>query len=77
VIEPQCRSRGSKVILVNDFGAGKRFQGRGNAKMITTAVVSRAARDWSFRHDRPPAAGILGGPRATVSVRQESFPAPR
>jgi len=33
---------GQSVILVNDFGAGNDLQGRGNAKMITTAVVSRA-----------------------------------
>jgi hypothetical protein len=30
------------VILFNDIGAGNDLQGRGNAKMIAAAVVSRA-----------------------------------
>jgi hypothetical protein len=33
---------GQTVILFNDFGADNDLQGRGNAKMITAAVVSRA-----------------------------------
>jgi hypothetical protein len=33
---------GQTVILFNDFGAGNDSQGRGNARMITAAVVSRA-----------------------------------
>ena len=33
---------GQTVILINDFGAGNDSQGRGNAKMITAAVVSKA-----------------------------------
>jgi hypothetical protein len=33
---------GQAVVLLNDFGAGNDSQGRGNARMITAAVVSRA-----------------------------------
>ncbi len=33
---------GQTVILFNDFGAGNDSQGRGNARMITAAAVSRA-----------------------------------
>jgi len=33
---------GTAGILLNDFGAGNVSQGGGNARMITTAVVSRA-----------------------------------
>jgi hypothetical protein len=33
---------GQTVILFNDFGAGNDSQSRGNARMITAAVVSRA-----------------------------------
>jgi hypothetical protein len=33
---------GQTVILFNDFGAGNDSQRRGNARMITAAVVSRA-----------------------------------
>jgi hypothetical protein len=33
---------GQAVVLFNDFGAGNDSQGRGNARMITAAVVSRA-----------------------------------
>jgi len=33
---------GQTVILFNDLGAGNDSQGRGNARMITAAVVSRA-----------------------------------
>jgi hypothetical protein len=33
---------GQTVILFNDFGAGNDLQGRGNAKVITAAVVSTA-----------------------------------
>ena len=33
---------GQTVILFNDFSAGNDSQGRGSARMITAAVVSRA-----------------------------------
>ena len=33
---------GTAGILLNDFGAGNVSQGSGNARMITTAAVSRA-----------------------------------
>jgi hypothetical protein len=33
---------GQTFILLSDFGAGNDPQGRGNARMITAAVVSRA-----------------------------------
>jgi len=33
---------GTVGILLNDFGAGNPSQGSGNARMITTAAVSRA-----------------------------------
>jgi hypothetical protein len=33
---------GQAVVLFNDFGTGNDSQGRGNARMITAAVVSRA-----------------------------------
>jgi hypothetical protein len=33
---------GQAVVLFNDFGAGNDSRGRGNARMITAAVVSRA-----------------------------------
>jgi len=33
---------GQIVILFNDLGVGNDSQGRGNARMITAAVVSRA-----------------------------------
>jgi hypothetical protein len=33
---------GQAVILFNDFGAGNESHGRGNARMITAAVVSKA-----------------------------------
>jgi hypothetical protein len=33
---------GQTVILFNDFGTGNDSQGRGNTRMITHAVVSRA-----------------------------------
>ena len=33
---------GTVGILLNDFGAGNVSQGSGNARMITTAAVSRA-----------------------------------
>ena len=33
---------GQTVILFNDFGAGNDSQGRGNARMITAAVMSGA-----------------------------------
>jgi hypothetical protein len=33
---------GQTAVLFNDFGAGNDSQGRGNARMVTTAVVSRA-----------------------------------
>ncbi len=33
---------GQTLILFNDFGGGNNSQGRGNARMITAAVVSKA-----------------------------------
>ena len=33
---------GQTVILFNDFGPGNNSQGRGSARMITAAAVSRA-----------------------------------
>jgi hypothetical protein len=45
---------GQTVILFNDFGAGNDSQGRGNARMITAAVVSKAG---AIEIPSEPAAG--------------------
>jgi hypothetical protein len=45
---------GQTVILFNDFGAGNDPQGRGNARMITAAVVSKAG---AIEIPSQPAAG--------------------
>ena len=45
---------GQAVILLNDFGAGSDSHGRGNARMITAAVVSKAG---AIEIPSQPAAG--------------------
>jgi hypothetical protein len=47
---------GQAVILLNDFGAGSYSHGRGNARMITAAVVSKAG---AIEIPSQPAAGRL------------------
>ncbi len=45
---------GQTVILFNDFGVGNNPQGRGNARTITAAVVSKAG---AIEIPSEPAAG--------------------
>ena len=45
---------GQTVILFNDFGPGNGAQGRGNSRMITAAVVSKAG---AIEIPSQPAAG--------------------
>jgi hypothetical protein len=47
---------GQTVILFNDFGAGNDSHGRGDARMITAAVVSKAG---AIEIPSQPAAGRL------------------
>jgi hypothetical protein len=67
---------GQTVILFNDFGAGNDSQGRGNARMITAAVVSRAGAI-EIPSESPAGRPVSWAARtATVSVRQRVVSSP-